>query len=599
MSFETELLNNQFQTNLVLKIGSDWYANDQVDSDTLDLIGTGLGIPVAHVGLVQNVKVNPIQFEIKNINSTTQTLTFELLDKDGIISGELGASPTAFLELPVLCYAGFITGSFDFQDYKLISETTITKIQKRSNLYSFNAKEVVSLLDGNIFDTVSSLNGAISNSATALTLIDAGEFPNSGMLKIEDEFIVYTGKSGNNLTGLSRGDLSSLAVAHDDQVPVSFVYATGDINPITLLLQIMVSPGGGGTYDVLDDGLGIDQNKIDIATFEDIRDTFFPSEQFRFYLYEIGKASDFIQKEILLATNCRVFAKEAKISVSILDQVTFSTTTTLIDENSISALPSWAINSDNVINQIIINYAYSEGEKKYSRQFVATDSSSISTYGPSNALTYNFKGIAADLNGAIIAQNRATRLLSRLSTPQAEIQVATLYDKSNINIGENVNLVHRYIPQQGSGLGINAQLEVISRSVDFGLGKAEYKLAYTSYANLRIGLIAPASQIQSITDQSTFDIPSADTTAWGVGYKVVLFNTVTNTFESDPVNEILSIIGDTVTMVSAFSTTLTIDHMIRFADYDQVIDEQRNKYAFVGDNSGFFGDGLKSYQIVF
>lgn len=599
MSYDTELVKKQFQTNLVLKIGNEWYSNDQVDSDALDLIGTGSGIPVQHLGLVQNVKVNPVQFEIKTVSSTTQTLSFELLDKDGLISAELGASPTAFLELPVLCYAGFVTGSFDFQDYKLIAETSVRKITKRSNLYAFDSTEITSLLDGNIFDTVSSLDSAITNTSTALTLTDASDFPNAGMIRIDDEYIVYTSKSGNILNGLARGDLSSIADAHDAESPVYLVFQSGDINPITLLLQIMVSPGGGGTYDVLDDGLGIDQNKIDITTFESIRDTFFPTEQFRFYLHNIGKASDFIQKEILLATNTRIFAKEAKISASILDQVTFSTTTTLVDENSITALPQWTINSDNVVNQVVINYGYSEGEDKFSRQYIATDNDSITTYGASNALVYNFKGIKADLNGAVIAQNRATRLLSRLATPQAQISVATQFDKSNINIGDNVNLVHRYIPQQGGGLGINAQLEVMSRSVDFGLGKAEYKLAYTSYANLRIGLIAPASQIVSITSQSVFNIPSSDSSAWDVGYKCVLFNTATNSFMPDAVNEIVSIVGDTVTMLNNWTTTLTTDHMIRFADYDQCSVEQTSKYAFVGFNSGVFGDGIKSYQIVF
>ena len=64
------------------------------------------------------------------------------------------------------------------------------------------------------------LNGNISDSVTTITLTDATEFPTSGFIMIEkidttpdttnygkylNEVIEYTGKSGNNLTGCTRG----------------------------------------------------------------------------------------------------------------------------------------------------------------------------------------------------------------------------------------------------------------------------------------------------------------------------------------------------------------------------------------------------------
>lgn len=599
MSYDSELVNKQFQTNIVLKIGDNWYGNDQVDSDLTDIMGTGVGVPTNHVGLVQNARINPVEFDIKTVNTTTQTLSFELLDKDGIISTEIGMEDNAFLELPVLCYAGFITGSFDFADYKLIARTTTKKITKRANLYAIDSAELVSLLDAPIFDTVTALNGDITNLSTSLTLIDATDFPNSGQVRIDDEYLVYTGKSGNTLTGLSRGDLSSLADSHSDGTNVFLVYASGDINPITYLLQILVSPGGGSAYDVLSDGLGIDQSMVDIAGFEAIRSAFFNTELYRFYSHNVGKASTFIQQEILLATNMRIFAQDGKISGAVLDQITIGGTPPTIDEDSITALPSWSITSDGILNQIIIDYAYSEGEDKFSRTVIAQDDTSITTFGLKPALKLQFKGIKSDLNGATIAQNRADRLLARLGTPQASISVTTQFDKSDLSFGETVTLSHRYLPQPGGGLGINSQLEIISRSVDFALGNATYKLAYTSYANLRIGLIAPSPFIDSIVDQSTFDVEAGQGQFLAAGYKVVLFNVVTNAFLSDPVNEIASVVGDTVTMVDPWATTLTTDFILRFADYDQVSDEQKLIYAFVGYDIGTFGDGSKSYQITF
>ena len=61
----------------------------------------------------------------------------------------------------------------------------------------------------------STLNGAITDSATTITLADGSAFPTSGFVVIEkvnsttgfyeNEVIEYTGKSSNDLTGCTRG----------------------------------------------------------------------------------------------------------------------------------------------------------------------------------------------------------------------------------------------------------------------------------------------------------------------------------------------------------------------------------------------------------
>jgi hypothetical protein len=51
----------------------------------------------------------------------------------------------------------------------------------------------------------SRLNGAIDASQNTITLKDASEFPTNGTVYIGNEVITYTGKSGNTLTGCTRG----------------------------------------------------------------------------------------------------------------------------------------------------------------------------------------------------------------------------------------------------------------------------------------------------------------------------------------------------------------------------------------------------------
>lgn len=83
-------------------------------------------------------------------------------------------------------------------------------------------------LDVGDFDNDGNLDLAVANSvsatahlaspitatATVLTVDDASALPSSGKLQIDSELIAYTGKSGNQLTGLVRGADGTTAAAH-------------------------------------------------------------------------------------------------------------------------------------------------------------------------------------------------------------------------------------------------------------------------------------------------------------------------------------------------------------------------------------------------
>ena len=65
-----------------------------------------------------------------------------------------------------------------------------------------------------IWGVRSVLNADIDEDDTSLVLADASNFPTSGAVIINTEEIVYTGKSGNTLTGLTRGYGSTDAALH-------------------------------------------------------------------------------------------------------------------------------------------------------------------------------------------------------------------------------------------------------------------------------------------------------------------------------------------------------------------------------------------------
>jgi hypothetical protein len=69
----------------------------------------------------------------------------------------------------------------------------------------------------------STLASAITATDTTIPLTDASRFPNSGTIKIDNEQITYTGRSGNTLTGATRGANGTTATAHVAGAQVNLV----------------------------------------------------------------------------------------------------------------------------------------------------------------------------------------------------------------------------------------------------------------------------------------------------------------------------------------------------------------------------------------
>ena len=65
------------------------------------------------------------------------------------------------------------------------------------------------------------LNGAIANDATTITLTSATNFRTYGYFSVEDEIILYRTISTNTVTDILRGQAGTVAAAHSDLAPVT------------------------------------------------------------------------------------------------------------------------------------------------------------------------------------------------------------------------------------------------------------------------------------------------------------------------------------------------------------------------------------------
>jgi hypothetical protein len=85
----------------------------------------------------------------------------------------------------------------------------------------------------------SELQGKMSKSDKSLSLKSADDFPKSGYVKIENELIKYSSKSGDKLKGLKRGYKSSPAGHEDgDSAKLGYKYKGGKWERVTRALNL-------------------------------------------------------------------------------------------------------------------------------------------------------------------------------------------------------------------------------------------------------------------------------------------------------------------------------------------------------------------------
>jgi len=77
--------------------------------------------------------------------------------------------------------------------------------------------------------------------AVVINLDDATDYPVSGYIRIDDEIIQYSGKTGNQLTGCTRASFSTTAVSHDLDARVQLCKVWIDENPWNIIYDILVN----------------------------------------------------------------------------------------------------------------------------------------------------------------------------------------------------------------------------------------------------------------------------------------------------------------------------------------------------------------------
>ncbi len=217
-------------------------------------------------GLVNDSKVLPYIDISKSTNQISQqlltdkggfssTTNFEiaLVDKDEAISEMI--SPMFVIDDILARKANVflaLEGAGHPQDSVLFFTGIVTDVSANAGLIKINISSPEKLKNQELFPKVSTeLTAPISSADTTIPVIDTAQYilpADSGTLRsyvrIDDEIIEYTGKTGSSLTGCVRGQLDTIAIDHDiEATATTFYRLTGNLKDLALKLMLSGKQG--------------------------------------------------------------------------------------------------------------------------------------------------------------------------------------------------------------------------------------------------------------------------------------------------------------------------------------------------------------------
>ena len=122
----------------------------------------------------------------------------------------------------------------------------------------------------------------LTSSATVINLDSTAEYTASGWVRIDEEIIQYTGKSGNQITGCTRGGFSTTAAQHSQGATVQQCTVWQNQKPFDII------------NDILQNRVGIAALDIDITGAQADQDKWLPGYAFTGVISEPTKASELI-----------------------------------------------------------------------------------------------------------------------------------------------------------------------------------------------------------------------------------------------------------------------------------------------------------------
>ena len=110
--------------------------------------------------------------------------------------------------------------TIDYNTFRLVKDSDLGSSGGRLYVLNYN-QYINSYITQEDEITTTTLDGALTDSATTITVASTTGFDSSGTIFIENEQITYTGTSSTTFTGATRGANNTTAAAHDSATQVA------------------------------------------------------------------------------------------------------------------------------------------------------------------------------------------------------------------------------------------------------------------------------------------------------------------------------------------------------------------------------------------
>lgn len=330
------------------------------------------------------------------------------------------------------------------------------------------------------------LQAAILAAGTSLTLVPAGvgaDYPASGTVRIDDEVMTYSSKSGDTLNGLTRGTDGTTADDHDVsskvQVCLRFTAAT-----IPDVLNTLLT-----TY------AGLDSSYIPLTDWNTENGLWLSTFTSTVLLTEPTGVKDLIE-EIVEATGCILWWDDiaAEVKFKVIAPPLPSSPPLAIDETSNILADSFTVTDlqKERISKVITYYSM----KSPTADLKPENFRSVSILVDATGEGINAYGTAADrviLNRWVPTQQLAEEINARLLQRYKETprQVAFRLDaKDALNTGDFVDVASRLI-QDNTGAPVTIRY-LVTECCEVEVGSIyEFKAIQVQSASGSAALIAP------------------------------------------------------------------------------------------------------------
>jgi len=367
-------------------------------------------------------------------------------------------------------------------------------------------------------------------------------------------------------------------------------------NPINIMLQVLTSTGGGtnGDYDTLAaaNGLGIDDDFINVTNIESVRDRWFPgpSVQMSFTINKRVQAKKWLETEIFKILNVYpVIDADGKFNIKPFKPPLPSTDSVQsFDADNIIGIPSYDFNLKDLINEVECHYDWDGTDDEFDTEDFYIEATSLNNRGPGKSpLVLESKGMTTALNGEDFFLNRKAKVFERYATPPPRISMNTWFSGWLTEAGDIVPLTHPILPDIESGTrGItNERMEVINRTINWKKGTVKIELLATGFEQGDYCQISPSMTVTAGIGNTSFSVSSADAAKFSIGDELAMH--YANMVVQSASITITNISGTTIT-VDTMGATPSAGWVGQYAVYDSCTADQK-RYWYASDGADQLG----------